>query len=101
MIGALGGQRQNQIREKAGFPARSRVSWAAWPNAGMAGWRRSADRTFLQVNSLQTGNLTGKFKVLGALETISEQNAAAVRGLIDQFPVKFNREKYCWDQGNV
>jgi hypothetical protein len=28
-------------------------------NAGLAGWRRSADRTGLHSNSLQTGNFTG------------------------------------------
>jgi hypothetical protein len=50
---------------KAGFPAHSRVSWEAWPNAGMAGWRRSADRTRLQENSLLTGNFTGNFAIAG------------------------------------
>jgi hypothetical protein len=29
----------------------------------LAGWRRSADRTCLQANSLLTGNLTGKFAI--------------------------------------
>jgi hypothetical protein len=42
-------------------------------------WRRSADRTFLRANSLQTGNLTGKLKVLEAPETIREQNTAVVQ----------------------
>jgi hypothetical protein len=32
---------------------------------GMPGWRRSADRTRLQMNSLQTGNFTGNFAIFG------------------------------------
>jgi hypothetical protein len=35
--GKLGVQRRNRMREKPGFPARSPLSWGAWPNAGM-GW---------------------------------------------------------------
>ncbi|MEH2567751.1 hypothetical protein V1289_007378 [Bradyrhizobium sp. AZCC 2289] len=56
-------RRQIQMREKPGFPAHSRVSRGAWPNAGMRGWRRSADRTRLHANSLLTGNFTGKFAI--------------------------------------
>src|SRR5258708_27061024 len=52
------------MRKKPGFPAHFRVSWEAWPNAEMAGWRRSADRACLQANSLLTGNFTGKFVIL-------------------------------------
>jgi hypothetical protein len=33
--------------------------------AQMPGWRRSADRTRLQMNSLQTGNFTGNFAIFG------------------------------------
>jgi hypothetical protein len=40
------------MREKPGSPAHSQVSWEAGPNAGMRGWRRSADRARLQPNSL-------------------------------------------------
>jgi hypothetical protein len=54
------------MREKPGFPGPSRVSQEAWPNAGMAGWRRSAGRTRLHANSLQTGNFTGKLTILVA-----------------------------------
>jgi hypothetical protein len=64
-IGEPGVRRRNRMREKPGFPAHSRVSWEGRPNAGMAGWRRSADRTRLHANSLLTGNLTGNFAVLG------------------------------------
>ena len=35
------------------------------PVAGLPGWRRSADRTGLQANSLLTGNFTGKIAILG------------------------------------
>jgi len=34
---------------------------------GLAGWRCSADCTSLQPNSLQTGNFTGNFCILGLL----------------------------------
>jgi hypothetical protein len=51
------------MREKPEFPAHSGVSWEAWPKADVAGWRRSADRTCLQANSLQTGNFTGKIAI--------------------------------------
>ena len=40
----LGVWRRNRTREKSGFPAHSRVSWGARPNAGMAGWG-GRDRT--------------------------------------------------------
>jgi hypothetical protein len=34
------------MRENAGFPADSRISWEAWPNR-TNGWRHSADRARL------------------------------------------------------
>ena len=43
-FGQPGVRRRNRMREKPGFPAHSRVSWGAWSNAAMAGWRRR-DRT--------------------------------------------------------
>jgi hypothetical protein len=36
----------------------------------LAGWRRSADRTSLQENSLVSGNFTGNFAILGPRDTI-------------------------------
>jgi hypothetical protein len=39
-------------------------------SAGVVGWRRSADRTRLQANSLLTGNFTGNFAILGLRDTI-------------------------------
>jgi hypothetical protein len=40
--------------EMPGFPAHSRVSWGAWPNAGMAGWG-GRDRTSEWRNQNQAG----------------------------------------------
>jgi len=42
-------------------------AWAAGMNCG---WRRSADRTGLQTNSLLTGNFTGKIAISGLKELI-------------------------------
>jgi hypothetical protein len=36
----------------------------------LPGWRRSADRTRLQANSLLTGNFTGKIAISGLKELI-------------------------------
>jgi hypothetical protein len=63
--------------EKPGFPAHSRVSWEAWPKAGMGGWRRSADRTGLQANSLLTGNFTGKIAISGLRADLVSINGCA------------------------
>ena len=40
------------------------------PGARLPGWRRSADRTSLQANSLVSGNFTGNFAILGLRDTI-------------------------------
>jgi hypothetical protein len=47
----------------------------------MRGWRRSADRTGLQANSLLTGNFTGKIAISGLPKTILEQEAAVPQRL--------------------
>src|ERR1700726_4349260 len=39
--------------------------------SGLAGWRRSADRTRLPANSLLTGNFTGKSAISGLPDSIS------------------------------
>jgi hypothetical protein len=39
-------------------------------SVGLVGWRRSADRTSLQANSLVSGNFTGNFAILGLKDTI-------------------------------
>lgn len=61
---------ENQRLETGAWFAKAH-HWQAfnWPNAGLAGWRRSADRTCLWVNSLQTGNFSGKLAVLGGIGT--------------------------------
>jgi hypothetical protein len=61
-------------------------------SAGLAGWRRSADRTRLQANSLLTGNLTGNFATSGPEDRISEQETAVLQRFLSQFPTKLNRE---------
>jgi hypothetical protein len=40
------------------------------PVVGLPGWRRSADRTSLQANSLVSGNFTGNFAILEPKDTI-------------------------------
>jgi len=72
-IAELGTQRRNRTREKPVFPAYSRVSLGAWGNARLLGWRRSADRTRLQMNSLQTGNLTGNFALWASERRIEHE----------------------------
>src|SRR5207247_11376543 len=39
----------------------------------LPGWRRSADRTSLQANSLESGNFTGNFAILGLRDPILYQ----------------------------
>jgi hypothetical protein len=80
------------MREKPGFPAHSRVSWGAWPNAGLGGWRGSADRTRLRQNSLLTGNFTGNFPILGLQIAPLNPEAAVPQRLLAQFPTRANRE---------
>jgi hypothetical protein len=80
-----GSPETNRMREKPVFAA-SHVSRAARPNAGMAGWRRSADRTCLYENSLVSGNFTGNFAISGLLQPIPEQETAALQHFPEQFP---------------
>jgi hypothetical protein len=60
----------------------------------LLGWRRSADRTCLQANSLQTGNFTGKYAILRFLERFSQPESAALQGLFVKFPKQVNRENF-------
>jgi hypothetical protein len=53
------------------------------PNAGLRGWRRSAGRAGLQVDSLQTGNFTGKYAVLELAETVPAPETAAPQRLFE------------------
>jgi hypothetical protein len=59
----------------------------------MPGWRRSADRTRLHLNSLLTGNFTGKFRILGLLGLLSVSLVAVPQQLSVQFPKRNIREK--------
>jgi hypothetical protein len=69
------------MRKRPGFPARSRVSWEAWPSAELPGWRRSADRTRLQPDSLLTGNFTGNLVFSSLPGPISWQEVAVLQRL--------------------
>jgi len=90
--GKSGVQRRYQIRELPGFPGYSRVSLRAWTNARLLGWRRSADRTGLQANSLLTGNFTGKFAISGLRDAPLKPKVAVLQRLLGQFPTGVNRE---------
>ena len=59
---------------------------------GLAGWRRSADRTRLQANSLLTGNYTGNFAISGLRELTPGQEIALLQALLGKFPTQINRE---------
>jgi hypothetical protein len=59
---------------------------------GLPGWRRSADRTGLQANSLVSGNFTGNFAILGLRDTITCQETAALQPLLEQFPTQIISE---------
>jgi len=63
-------------------------------HSGVAGWRRSADRTCLRANSLQTGNFTGKITNLGRQAEVLEQETAVPHGLFYGFPKQTIREVF-------
>jgi hypothetical protein len=86
-------QRHEPLPKKPVFPAHSGVSLGSGRNAGMVGWRRSADRTRLHANSLLSGNFTGNFATLRLPRSISQQETAVLQRLIERFPTQINREK--------
>jgi hypothetical protein len=88
----LGVWRRSLTREKPAFPAHFRFSWGGRRNAGVAGWRRSADRTRLQADSLLTGNLSGIFPISEPEDRVSEQETAVLQPFLTQFPAKLIRE---------
>jgi len=47
-----------------------------------AGWRRSADRAVLPLNSLQTGNFSGKIRIFRLYERLITAKMAALQGLL-------------------
>jgi hypothetical protein len=57
-----------------------------------AGWRRSAHRARLHLNSLQTGNFTGKITISGGKTTIVQQKTTVPQGLFSEFPKQTIRE---------
>jgi hypothetical protein len=59
---------------------------------GLPGWRRSADRTRLQANSLLTGNFTGKIAILWLPGWVSEQGSSVPQRFFAKFPTQGNRE---------
>jgi hypothetical protein len=62
------------------------------PNTGMAGWRRSADRTCLYVNSLLTGNFTGNLTSSTLRRPFLQLESAVLQWFVEQFPNPINRE---------
>jgi hypothetical protein len=56
--------------------------------AGLAGWRRSADRTRLRFDSLQTGNFTGNFAISGLANTVSVLEIAVSQRIFTKFPTQ-------------
>jgi hypothetical protein len=51
-----------------------------------------AYRTGLQLNSLQTGNFTGKITISGLMATMLEQETAVPQGPFSEFPKQTIRE---------
>jgi hypothetical protein len=62
------------------------------PASGLPGWRRSVDRTSLQLNSLLTGNFTGKITISGLKAAVLEQETAVPQRLFSKFPRQTIRE---------
>jgi hypothetical protein len=63
----------SQFRESpllAGISPTIRGNFSERRTGWLVGWRRSADRTSLQANSLVSGNFTGNFAILGLGDTI-------------------------------
>jgi hypothetical protein len=65
-----------------------------------AGWRRSADRTYLQPNSLQTGNFSGNFAKFSPEETIVMQETPESQGLLPTSLPKLTG-KLSWRTGTL
>jgi hypothetical protein len=72
----------NQFAKARHWRAFLRLLGVKSPSTALPGWRRSVDRTRLRVDSLLTGNLTGKIGISALWETILEQKAAAPQRLV-------------------
>jgi hypothetical protein len=79
------------IRKSPPLAAFLPVSGTLCLSAALPGWRRSADRTRLRMNSLLTGN----FAISGLRQPIQMQKTALLRPLSEQFPVQISRENIC------
>lgn len=64
-----------------------------------AGWRRSAHRTGLRPNSLQTGNFTAIFAKISLSQTSVAQETPEPQRLLSRFPIGFIREIVGEDRG--
>jgi hypothetical protein len=49
----------------------------------MPGWRRSADGTHLQGNTLLTGNFTGSFAISGLRDALLKAEVTVLQRLLD------------------
>ena len=84
------------------FAERGVRYWRAFPrlsetvsrSAGLAGWRRSADRTGLHTNSLLIGNFTGNFAMIRPNTRYEQQEITVLQPLPEQFPTEPIKEKY-------
>jgi hypothetical protein len=59
----------------------------------VVGWRRSADRTCLRPNSLQTGNFSGNFAILALHEGLRARKIPVLQAFLLGFPAQVNREE--------
>jgi hypothetical protein len=67
-------------------------NWKTAVRSGLPRWRRSADRTGLQANSLVSGNFTGNFAILVSQEPISLHETAVLQRLLVKFRMWLIRE---------
>ena len=68
--------------EKPGFLGLRGPGCKPWPETGLPGWERSADRTRLRENSLQTGNFTGNSGILRAESVLDAEKLLRCRHIL-------------------
>src|SRR5258708_450953 len=78
---SIEGTTYSQFAKARHWRAFRRVLAALSPRARLVGWRRSADRTGLQANSLLTGNFTGKFAISGLRDAPLKPKVAVLQRL--------------------
>jgi hypothetical protein len=69
-----------------------RVVGTISPSAALCGWRRSADRTCLQLNSLLTGNFTGKIAFFAFQRQSRNHKSPSIRRFLSIFLTRIIRE---------